>query len=399
MTGNKRLRVLFVTPWYPYPEIPFGGVFVREHARAVQLYHDVIVLHGLGGTAQLPKYYQLEKDRFNEDPALSPQEQIPTYVMRYRKSTIPGLDRIRRHWAVQRALRDIVQAQFKPDIIHAHIHRMALPSFLFGYRNKIPLVITEHHSAFPLKSLSSADILEARLAFKRAQTVMPVSKALQNSIKSHKIQANFKIVPNVVDTQLFAPANLNSTTKFQDSNAIRLLCVAGMPVTHVKGYPYLFDALAGMETQHDWHLDIIGNGPMMDEYVERVSELNLSDRITFHGYQNKSEIVAAMQRANIFVLASIWDNMPCVLVEAMAMGLPIVATRIGGIPEVITDDYGLLAEPANSLSLGGALLKMMDTYTEYSPAKSVETARQKYSYRAVGYQLSEIYEEAIAKSR
>lgn len=399
MTETQRLHVLFVTPWYPYPDSPTSGIFVREHARAVQRYHDVTVLHTIGATEGLSASYTLQRDTFNDVPNQADEMQIPTYVMRYRKSILPGTDRLWRHKAMYRALSTVIDEMFIPDIIHAHIHRAALPSLMFGHKHKLPVVVTEQHSAFPLRSLNRFDILEAKIAFKRAKTVMPVSKALQSSIQEHDIQANFQIVPNVVDTALFMQNGESQSVQKSDDSPIRLLCVAGMPVTHVKGFPYLFDALAQLEDQYNWRLDIIGDGPMMSEYVTRVQELGLSDKITFYGFQTKHEIVKAMNRADIFVLASVWDSMPCVIIEAMSVGLPVVATRTGGIPEMVTDECGLLAEPGDVLSLQTTLSEMFDTYTHFSAERIRASAQKSYSYEAVGAQLDKVYKRVVAKQK
>ncbi len=400
MSQPQRLKVLFVTPWYPHPDNPMSGIFVHEHAKAVSHFHDVVVLHGFGRAASLPVRFSLERDHFNDDSQLSSAEQIPSFVMRYRKSLVPKMDRIARQLAMQRAIKETVEATFAPDLIHAHIHRMALPSYLFGRKNKIPHVVTEQHSAFSLGTVSRADVLEAKLAFSQAAAVMPVSNALQQAVESYGIRGNFQIVPNVVDTNFFTSNPVTQPPPAGRGNRlIRLLSVGGMPTTHVKGYPHLLEALASLESSLNWHLDIIGDGPVKNEYIRQVEALNIHDKVTFHGFQPKTNIVAAMNQADIFVLASIWDSMPCVLIEAMSTGLPIVATRTGGIPEVVTPKIGLLAEPANAESLRSALSEMMQTYKEYSAPQISRTAQAKYSFEAVGKLFDAVYRNAIDDKR
>lgn len=378
--NNARLNVLFVTAWYPTIEVPYRGIFVREHAKAVTLFDNVTVLHAFGAVDQLSAPYRLEKET---DPALT--EGIPTYLLRHRRVGLK-LEPALRHWSLFRALQQVI-AEVRPDVIHANIHRVALQAVLAGKLHRIPVVITEHNSAFPRKLLSKLDLYEAKLAFKAARVVMPVSQALQRGIEASGVQANFQIVPNVVNTDLFEP----TPAAPNEGGPIKLLCVGNMPETHIKGYPHLFKALATLASEQPWHLEIIGDGPMLAEYKTLVAALGLTERIIFRGYQPKAEIVRAMDNADLFVLASVWDNMPCVLIEAMAMGLPIVATRTGGIPEMIGPEVGLLAEPGDAESLRQTLGQMLARLRNFPPAQIVASARSKYSMPVVGRQFDTIY--------
>lgn len=377
---DRPLNVLFVTAWYPIAETPYRGIFVREHAKAVALYDKVTVLHAFGAVDNLAAAYQLDRET---DPTLT--EGLSTYLLRHRRVGFKA-EPLMRHWSLFRALGQLIP-QVQPDVIHANIHRVALQSILAGKRFGIPVVITEHNSAFPRKLLSKLDLWEAKVAFKAAKAVMPVSQALQRGIEASGVQANFQIVPNVVNTELFQPTLGERTA----NGPIKLLCVGNMPETHIKGYPHLFAALAGLTDGPAWQLEIIGDGPMMGEYQARVRELDLADRIRFHGYQPKAEIVRAMDEADLFVLASVWDNMPCVLIEAMAMGLPVVATRTGGIPEMIGADVGLLAEPGNAESMRQTLAQMFAQLPRFAPAQIMTAARDKYSMTVVGRQFDAIY--------
>lgn len=386
---SARLQVLFVTPWYPMPNRPYWGIFVREHAKAVMHYADVTVLH-VAGAVDGATRYALTKNLLEEE-----EHGIPAYVLQYGRSVPSQAAHLMRHLHLRRALQQLIRHVARPDVIHAHVHRVALQSVLVGKQYGIPVVITEQHSAFAGNQMSKLDQWEARLAFGLAGTVMPVSQALQRAIQAKGIRANYQIIPNVVDTDFFT----NSATQPRPATPIKLLCVANMPESHIKGYPYLFDALAALDPRDDWRLDIIGDGPMLATYVERVKTLGLADKITFHGYQTKSAIVQAMQNAHLFVLASVWDNMPCVLVEAMAMGLPIVATRTGGIPEVVTPEVGLLAEPANSASLQEALTTMLARMPHYSAEQIATIARTTYSMHVIGQQFNTIYQQHLKQPR
>ncbi len=386
---NQRLKVLFITAWYPTMANPYGGIFVQEHAKAANLYNDVVVIHYNNRNTQLPHWWQLAPIPTLDDPA-----QFPTYRLEYRPSRVPRTSYFVRYSAFLKAFQRLAQEGFRPDLIHAHIHRVALPAVLLGKIYKIPVVVTEQHSAIPRRMLGKLDLFEARTAFRLADKVLPVSAALQAGIEQYGMQARFQIVPNVVDSDLFYPAMGNQSPAGQK----QLLCVATMPPTHVKGINYLLDALAQLQQQRtDWQLSIIGDGPERVTYEQQAQTLGLTGQVHFLGSRSKAEVAEKMRNAHIFVLPSIWDNMPCVLVEAMASGLPIVSTQTGGIPEIVnSDEIGLLAIPANADSLREILNRMLDRYPTYDRTKLTTTARQRYNYAAVGRQLDEIYRECIA---
>ena len=116
-----------------------------------------------------------------------------------------------------------------------------------------------------------------------------------------------------------------------------------------------------------FHCEIIGEGPLQEKLCDEVDQLNLQSRITFSGSQPQHEIRRRLAAANIFVLPSIVDseggsdNLPTVIMEAMATGLPIVSTNVGGIPEmVIQNETGFLVQPGDVSALAQAIEKLVN---------------------------------------
>jgi len=134
-----------------------------------------------------------------------------------------------------------------------------------------------------------------------------------------------------------------------------------------KGYGELLAALhllAGAGVL--FRCDIYGGGPLRDQLAGRISELGLVDRVMLHGARLQDEILTALRQAAVFALAPVImedgdrDGIPNVLVEAMAAGVPVVATRISGIPELVRDGKeGLLVEPRDPPALAGALRRVL----------------------------------------
>jgi len=379
----RRLNVLFITSWYPSREQPLRGIFVREHAKAVALYADVVVLHcpepdpnpGLG--------WQCERET---DLALT--QGITTYRSRYRISPLPKTSYLVYLWAALRAFRHIVASGFRPDVIHAHIYEAGVPASLIGKLCGIPVVVTEHYSAFLRKSLTRGELRKASFAFRSARWVLPVSAALQRGIEGHGIAARFQVVPNVVDVALFAPL-----ARQRETHDPRRLLFVGTLVP-IKGVSYLLQALVQLRQEHpdtSWEMDIVGNGPQREAYERQAAELGLAGSVTFHDAKAKSEIAAFMGRADLLVLPSLAETFSVVVAEALTAGLPVLATACGGPQEIITADAGLLVPPRDADALCAGLSRMLENLHEYSGQCISQHAVDRFSPQVVGRALHAIY--------
>src|SRR5262249_28395375 len=154
------------------------------------------------------------------------------------------------------------------------------------------------------------------------------------------------VVPNVVDTDLFAG---DGTERNGRLLAVGLLYEA-------KGYEFLLRAVAELaRSGRDVRLDIVGDGPGRDAYERLTTALGLTERVVFHGLLRKPDVARMMREAELFVLTSRYDNNPCVVIEAMASGLPVVATAVGGIPELVSERSGRLARPQDPESIAAEI--------------------------------------------
>jgi glycosyltransferase involved in cell wall biosynthesis len=385
----SRLKVLFITTWYPTKEHPIGGVFVREHAKAAGLYTDVAVLHHLGTKRHLKALWRME-----EESDCSLTEGIPIYRVWSRHLPIPVSSYLIYIWSVLRGFRYIVSKGFRPDIINAHIYEAGVPSVLIGKLFRIPVVITEHSTEFPRKLLKGIDTQKARFAFARADMVLPVSKALQRAIEEYGIMARFQVVPNVVDVSLFYP---DSSARLKRAERC-LLTVALLDSSHKKGIPFLFEALRHLyEKRKDWHLDIVGDGPARAEYERVAKNLGLAEQITFHGMKSKPEIGAFMRKADLFVLPSLFETFSVVTAEALSSGMPVLATRCGGPEEFVTEENGLIVAPGSIGALFNGLDYMLNNLEKFNSERISHYVTERFSPERVGEQLHQLYSNFARK--
>ena len=127
----------------------------------------------------------------------------------------------------------------------------------------------------------------------------------------------------------------------------------------VKGLPILFDALASME-QRNIRVSLVGDGPDREALERQVNEQGLGDVVEFLGFRSQAEVRERMSRADVFVLPSFAEGVPVVLMEAMAAGVPVVATRIAGISELVEDGLsGFTVPPGNADQLRHAIERLL----------------------------------------
>jgi glycosyltransferase involved in cell wall biosynthesis len=381
---SERLRVLYLTTLYPRPTDPGEGPFVRAHARAVAPQADVTVIH-LDRAAGARGLSELERIRTEEPP--------PAWRLRYRRFGAP-LSQLAFFAGPVAAYRRLRAEGFEPDVIHAHSFLSALPALTLGRLFGKPVAYTEHWTVFASENpaqLSAGMERLARLALRHADVVLPVSEDLRRSLERFEPRTRFEVVPNVVDETVFHPA-----ASAANGSPPRLLTVSRLDDGH-KGVDVLLKALA--RTEGPAQLDVVGHGRRREEYEALARQLGIAERVSFHGSESQREIAARMRSADLFVLASRYENNPVAVLEAIASGLPVVATRVGGVPEIVDESNGLLAEPEDPEGLAACIDEALARRDRFDSDEIVRRARERYGQAAVGAQLVEVYEDLVASAR
>lgn len=390
---DKKLRVLFVTSWYPTKQNPVAGVFVREHAKTAALYADVAVLHCAGPASLRRGLWHVGEEL---DPELT--DGIRTYRVWWRRSP-RGVSLLLGAWAGMRAVQQLLAWGFRPDVLHAHVYTAAPAAILAGVRLRVPVVLTEHYSGFlGYPPLSRKARWLARWAARRVKVVLPVSQALREAMQRIGIKGRYVVVPNTVNVRLFEPCLNGADGATASGGKKRLVTVALL--TPEKGIPVLLRALRILRSRRsDFVLDIVGDGPQRVEYETLAQELGLGDFVRFHGLRPKREVVKFLHNATFFVLPSLCETFGVVLIEALATGKPIVASAVGSIPEIVSPEVGRLVPPGEPHTLAAVLDEMLNSYQQYEPQRLVKYAKEKYSYEVVGHQLYDIYTDVRSQRR
>jgi colanic acid/amylovoran biosynthesis glycosyltransferase len=174
-------------------------------------------------------------------------------------------------------------------------------------------------------------------------------------------------------------------------------------LVEIKGYPLLLEAMAQMHKEgRDVRLTLAGDGPGRASLEEQARRLGIADRIVFAGWKNQEELRELYLRSDVAVLSSFAEGVPVVLMEAMSTGVPCVAPRINGIPELIRDGIdGLLFTASDVGELGSAIGKLMDDpdLRRSMAASSRERVADKYDLRQNVRHLSDVFSHWISPKR
>lgn len=373
------MKVLFLTASYPVPEHPGAGIFVREHARAAARHAEVAVAH----IDRNDHVRTIHVEEGEDDEFLGVR-------VRYPASPLP-LSYLANVTATALAARHVRRRGFAPDVIHAHFFLAGAPAIVLGRVLRKPVVITEQWSVFlPDDPMTLNPLLRrvARFTFEHADVVMPVSEALRDGIRAIGANAEFRIVPNVVDTDRFHPDGAPPA-----GGARRLVGVGNL--YPAKGWEDLLDALAIVREREDALLDIFGDGELRETLESQARRLSLDGAVTFHGWRPKEEVAERVRSAELFVMTSRYDSNPCALIEALASGTPAVGTAVGGIPEMISAKSGVLAEAGNPQSIASAITTALER--SWDRAAIADSAGARYGAEKVGASFASVYEDVVRR--
>ncbi len=190
-----------------------------------------------------------------------------------------------------------------------------------------------------------------RLIWRRSSGLVANSAGLKELAQAFDSNVPISIIPNGVDLQRYYPSE-------RDWHPVRMLFVGRL--VYQKGVDILLAALEGLKS-HPWELFLVGDGPERETLQSMVQEYDLTERVHFKCWLDGDALSEQLQQANLFVFPSRHEGMPNAVLEAMACGLPVIASRIAGNEELVRDgENGLLVPPENPDALRNALVELME---------------------------------------
>jgi glycosyltransferase involved in cell wall biosynthesis len=354
------------------------GNFVQRHAEAVALLCDVWVLY----VATMPQW--------DGPPKIEEhcEKNVNTVIVYCR----PGFFAKRKAF-IKGAYHLMRSKRIQFDAVHHNVlwpHGWQ-PRWLLSKFN-LPYIVTEHWTGYdPINANKRHPLLlwMSKFGARKASFLCPVTLDLQQKMVDFGIHGNYQVVPNVVDTRLFSLAKPNS-------DCVRFLHVSSL----IDGHKNISGILRVWKTISDQlptvHLTLGGDGPV-EHWQHYAASLGIrSDSIDFFGETTWEGVAQKMESSHALLLFSNYENLPCVIVEALACGLPVISTRVGGISEHIDSGRGILVERGDEDALQNAISNMASSIHTYDRSALRNYALQRFSNEAVAAEFEKLY-RIIAK--
>ena len=298
-------------------------------------------------------------------PAFERMDQFEIHRVASRRKTLerstPG-DLISFYWRAGKVVQKLID-EFRPDLLHAHF---AIPAGLLAWRQRqregIPYVLTCHGSDVPGFNRKRYSRLYAlltplfRCICSQATQVVFVSKNLRDYVLGIDPQLETTVIYNGVDDTVFYPS---PSSEDQKRETVKLLFVGRL--IRLKGLHLLLEALPEVLRQvgnTKIRLTVVGEGEDRNRLQRLAVQCGVAQFVYFKGSLPVAALAAEYREADLFILPSLGDASPVVLAEAMASGLPVVASRVGGIPELLGDSE-FLVSPGDKEQLAEKLVQLV----------------------------------------
>lgn len=385
MAQTKAPTVLFLASWYPTPINKSHGIFIKNHALALSKFINVVIVYAYSNSqANSTKLYN---NTINQN--------FIEYIVEYKKvnSCIPILSQLQKFLRLKNAykllLKTLIIHKINITAIQLNvIFPVALYFYIFKKYYKVKHTIIEHWSGYLPEDGNYKGLLITyftRKAFINVSKIFYVSEKQKQAMQKHGLKGNYQLIYNVVNTTIF---NYNKSLK-TPSPMLLHVSTLDKEQKNILGTLNTLKNLQNLNYVFDF-VFVGGDIDAKNYFEQKAKELNIKN-ILFVGHKTQQQIAELMQQAHALILFSNYENMPVVVLEALACGLPVFASNVGQLPCFINDDFGRLVDVGNEEQLTKQLQFFLDGKLNFNSKKMVEFILTHATYDIVGKQLADEY--------
>ena len=399
MTSSSKPRVLVLSRNYPNEVQKLLGLWVRQIVAGSTEICDPKVVAPVPWAPPLPGL----PENYARFRRIAPHEWDGSVeVIRPRflvgpGSTLIGAEAASYMAAVARPVARL-RERFPFDLIHAHFtYPDGVAAVRLGRRYGVPVIITEQVPWGPWLERMRLVRRQSIWAAKRCTFHVAISTSVRDEIESWAgTSQRLSVIPDAVDGATFTLPT-NGTGRLED----QILFVGA--IREVKGVDVLMRALRLLvDKGRPVRLLVIGEGHFQKHLADQdrvralTVELGLAEHVDFAGRKPLAELVAQIQRSALLVLPSRAESFGMVLVEALACGTPVVATRCGGPEDIVDERVGVLVPPEDPAALAAGIENVLDLREQFDPAALREHALARFGIESVTSRYAELYAAALA---
>lgn len=384
------MYILIVGRSYPTDKDPLNGVFEFDQACALAKAGQKVVFAAVD-LRSLRRWRKWGIEHFIRDGVEVYAVNIP--LGRVPHSVLKRVGQIGLKYLYRRIMKD----HGEPDVVHAHFFVMAeialaLKPLLSGTK----FVMTEHSSLIAGAYELYPEWLRkcARKVYEAYDVVICVSSSLAETIKT-RFYIDADVIPNMIDPVFLTVTDGGKS--YAHSNTFRFVFVGNLidgkrPKQCIQSFYKAFcEHHFSTEDGRNIVLELIGNGSLFSECERLIAELGISRNVVLHGYQTRSKIAEIFRQSDCFVLPSKLETFGVVYIEAMACGLPVIATRCGGPESFVNEDNGVLIPVDEEGALISAFREMAANIDRYNKKEVASMASDNFSPEAIADKLVDVY--------
>lgn len=379
------MRIFVISRGCPTPSDPTWGCFELDQAQALsQLGHEVVMLSVDTRTRLKWRKIGISEYTYGHVHAMD------MFLLPYSYRIIGWQLRQKITAKLLLRLYDYACRKFgKPDILYSHYLFNTQLAVAIKQKYHVPLVGIEHWSALNIRPVPQWVRTMVNATYPYTDKVIAVSESLKQSINEcHKVP-DISVVHNMVGKEFTCvPAAPHPFT-----------FVATGRLVYGKGFDLLPVAFSKIKDSlpDDWQMLIIGGGKERTGLQRQINLSGLQDHIRLLGQKTKAEIIPLLQHSDVFILPSRGENFSVAVLEALACGLPVIASVTGGIRECINAHNGLLF-PVNDVdALANALKTIYINRTAYDRPAIAADCQARFSPQVIARQLTDIFQQVIAQ--
>lgn len=381
------MKILLIARGWPSGRDPQWGCFERDQALALQAAgHQVVVMSVDGRT----RFYRRKIGITH-----TCDSGIEVYTVFYVPFALVDLVSRKLKYKLRNQLalyvyRKVRKEKGRPDLIYAHYMENIFSAAAIKRKYKVPLVAIEHWSILYRDYLPAYVNKIAEVAYAASDRIIVVSAFLQKQLWHH-FKVKSRVIPNMVGHE-YVEATLRPDA--EQSDVFTFVSIGSLIPR--KGFDLLIQAFHRHKDKLSaWKLVIVGEGRERKYLQGLIDRLGLSSHILLVGRKSKTEMVEILKSSQVFVLASRGETFGVVYIEAMMLGLPVIATACGGPDDLVNESNGLLVPVENVDMLSHAILTLYENYLFYNRQQIQENCRAAYAPGVVARRLIGVFEEVI----
>lgn len=380
------MKILLVTRGYPQKHNKNLGLFEKDQAIALKKNgHDVAY-----AVVDIRSFRRKRKFGFN---SYVDENGIKVYEMNWPIGPVPRkLIEYFRQEALIKLYDYIVKDFGRPDIVHAHFLNYGVISVKLCKKENLPLVLTEHSSYLMNEKHSRAVINRARKTYNACSAIIAVSKPLSETIKNIS-GCDAIVISNIAAISFSTKKNVSKENdKFTFASAANLIKRKGFD-TLITGFSKLAKVNKNVE------LLIYGDGPERKKLAGLAKQLGVGKKVHFYGKYERCEINNLFSKADCFVLTSRGETFGVVYIEAMACGLPVIATKCYGPESFVNDKNGYLIPIDDDEALFEAMKDVINNRGKFDSKQIKKFAQDNFSEATIARRITEVYSKVLKNSK